>query len=271
MIRRSKLSIRSLALLLACAGFFLYISGEQGFTIGAFLLVELAAGFLLLYGGNRNSSRAATSAQRARRRARARISSTTRTKTLQKQAHSQKRTAKEAIAKHTMDAVRNAGRNPDESPVRLLDIGLLVYFEGASEPTIYRVRNIPEQAQALRPYAIFHLAERAYGPIRFEIYDNEFQLLFRDEEEHQFEAGKNYRTTRYYLRLRDEFDISDRWCLRMFSGEHAIAYHYFDWQMRIEFNIAADGEVSIADRENYMESEELEEEISLDQLISTIG
>ena len=269
--RHRQSTARKVAIFLAAIGFFLYISGDMGISIGGFLVFELIAGFLFLYSSNRNSIWTATTRERIQRRTRRRTRSTARAKALQKPVHSQKRIAKQTIAKHTLNAVKNAGRNPDESPVRLLDIGLLVYFEGASEPTVYRTRNIPEQAQALRPYAIFHLSERAYGPIRFEIYDTALQLLFRDEEEHQFEAGKNYRTTRYYLRLLDEFDISDRWCLRMFSGEHAIAYHFFDWRMHIEFNIAADGEVSIADRENYMESEVLEEEISLDQLINTIG
>ena len=262
--RRSRLRI--FAVVVACIGFYLYLASNTGTSFETFLLFQFAAGYLYYYAGRRSAT------ARARREAfsQNRRNATARTTRTAPRAGKTTKNEKREIAKHTHTAVRNAGRNPEDSPVRLLDIGLLVYFEQSSEPSVYRIRDIPEQAEAIRPFAIFHLSEKAYGPIRFEIYDHTMRLLFRDEEEHQFEIGKNYRTTRYYFRLRDELEFHDRWCLQLFSGDHAIAFHYFEWYTHLDIKIAADGEVSAEDRESFMESEVLEE-ISLDQLISSIN
>ena len=171
-----------------------------------------------------------------------------------------KRAINREIVEHARMAVRHAGRDPDETPVRLTDIGLLVYLDG--DPFRYRMRDIPEQAQALQPFAIFHLQEKAYGPIRFDIYNDDDRLLYRLEEEHQLKPGRNILVTPTRLPIDEDLATQGRWCLQLHSEHHPIATHYFEWYHEAEFDLGADGEVK-----DFKQSEDpLEEEITLEDL-----
>lgn len=277
MTKKSGNGLRAIAVFLALTGFFLYLGSSPAISLTAFIFIELLAVFLFMGGEESAKTGQASREQRRRARTSARSSARARNDKRPRRAKSaaparrpRQRSTAADIRKHTLQAVRNTGRDPEDSPVRLLDIGLLVYFEGASDPTVYRSRDIPEQARAIRPFAIFFLNEKAHGPIGFEIYDGRESLLFREEEDHQFKAGKNPCFSKRYLRLLADHEKNDRWQLRLYCDNFEIAHHYFEWWLYQEIQLAADGEVSDIERRSFMESEELGDDISLDQLLSAV-
>ena len=251
------------AILVACLGFYLYLFSETQISLGLFLLIQLLAGFLFTRSGTKASSTEEHKTAKPARKRRARSARNTR-----RNKKAAKKSARQVMAQHTRQAVQNAGRNPEESPVRLVDIGLFVYFEDVREPRVFRELDIPDNAVAIQPFAIFHLDEKAYGPICFEIYNSAMDLRFREEQEQQLEVGNNYIFTRNYLSQLAEFSREDRWSLQLHAGEHTIAIHYFDWFEAPDFKMAADGEINTGDLRDFMEAE-MPEEISLEQLIRT--
>lgn len=264
---RDRGPLRWIAILLSCIGFYLYLFSSASISLGVFLLIQLLAGVLFTLTSASSSAEIKVAEHKVVQPYKKRVARSSSGGT-QRKRRATKKSKEPAMAQHTRQAVRNAGRNPGKAPVRLIDIGLFAYFDNENEPRVFREDEIPDNTLAIQPFAIFHLDEKAFGPICFEILDDDMELRFREEEMHQFEVGTNYTYTQNYLSSLQDGLRQDRWCLQLHSGDHTIAIHYFDWFEVPDFKMGADGEINAEDLNEFIESQ-VREDLSLEQLMRT--
>lgn len=174
---------------------------------------------------------------------------------------------------HALDAVRNAGRDPERTPVLPVDIGVLTYH-GSDEPRIVRDWEVPDDVDYIQPFVQLRLPQPAEGEVRFEIVDAQGKTLYVHTEEHLFERGRNLIVPTTRLPIHDEQAISQHWELRISVGNILLARHRIEWedtsnpnvQNRLRRHIGADGELSSELRavlaENRLQT------MSLDDLLS---
>lgn len=170
---------------------------------------------------------------------------------------------------HALDAVRNAKHDPAEMQVLPIDIGVMA-FTGDNAPVIYRTRDVLDDVDYVQPFVQLRLPTKAKGRIRFEITDADGQVIFRQQEDHNFERGRNLIMPAARLPIRESAAIHGEWRLAVYADGVLIADHPFGWEestsSAIRRNLTEDGELSGEIRE--MIADNRLERMSLDELLS---
>jgi hypothetical protein len=175
------------------------------------------------------------------------------------------------IRRNASQAMQRAGRNPKESPLRLIDIGVLVY-EGSTQPQIYRSTEIGTDSTHIRPFMVVDNPDRdttAEGIIRFNLIDEDGKLRFTNRSKYTVKPGQNFITPPTWLPLHDQ-SVSGKWSMHINIGTGDVfAIHEFGWfkvggQLRAQFT--GDGEI---DEVAY--SFQPGESLSLDELLAHQG
>jgi hypothetical protein len=170
---------------------------------------------------------------------------------------------------HALDAVRHAGLDPAETHVLPIDIGVMA-FSGDQEPVIYRTRPVMDDIDYLQPFVQLRLPTRAHGRVRFEISDSDGQILFIQEEDHEFQRGRNLISPAARLPIHDAHVMNGNWQLRITADGVVIAEHSFAWEESttkvIRRHVREDGELSNEVRA--MMAENRLQRMSLDELLS---
>jgi hypothetical protein len=174
----------------------------------------------------------------------------------------------EQVYAHALDAVRRAGRDPNETTVLPIDVGVMA-FSGDADPVIYRTRPMLDDIDYVQPFVQLRLPQRAKGRIRFEIADSDGQVLFIHEEDHDFQQGRNLVVPAARLPIHDAHAMHGDWGLRVSADGVLIADHHFGWQEStttvIRRHLTEDGELSGELRAMVADSKL--EKMSLDELL----
>lgn len=170
---------------------------------------------------------------------------------------------------HALEAVRNARLDPADMQVLPIDIGVMA-FTGDDKPVIYRTREVLDDVDYLQPFVQLRLPTRAKGQVRFEILDADGQTIFRQQEDHNFERGRNLIMPAARLPMQKATALHGDWRLRVYADGVLIADHPFGWEEStssvIRRNLTEDGELSGEVRE--MMAESRQDRMSLDELLS---
>lgn len=156
-------------------------------------------------------------------------------------------TGKERIYRHALQAVKEAGLDPDQVRVLVTDIGFMA-FKGEQDPVVHRSRPVPDNAEYIQPFVQLRVPTKAVGRIRFEIIDSDGQVLFVREENHQLERGRNLITPAARLPIHDAQAMHDSWELRISADGVSLASHFFDWEetstRAVRRHLTEDGEIT---------------------------
>jgi hypothetical protein len=157
------------------------------------------------------------------------------------------RTGKERIYRHALQAVKEAGLDPDQVRVLVTDIGFMA-FKGEQDPVVHRSRPIPDDVDSIQPFVQLRVPTKAVGRIRFEIIDSDGQVLFVREENHQLERGRNLITPAARLPIHDAQAMHNAWELRISADGVPLAAHFFDWEetsvRAVRRHLTEDGEIT---------------------------
>lgn len=135
----------------------------------------------------------------------------------------------EGVRSHALLAVRRAGREPDETQVLPVDIGLIAYQAG-QDPFVCSTQAIPDDVDYIQPYVNLRVPRRASGAIRFDIVDSGGQHVFYREDERQLDRGRNLITPAARLPVHDELAFDGDWELHVSADGLLLATHRFGWQ-----------------------------------------
>jgi hypothetical protein len=153
----------------------------------------------------------------------------------------------EKVYAHALQAVEQAGLNPDEISVLTTDVGVIA-FSGDEEQTVYRTLPVMDNVDYIQPYVQLRLPQKAVGKIKFEILDSDGQRLFVWEEQHQLQRGRNLITPAARLPIHDAHPMHNRWKLRVSADGNLLAEHRFEWiesdSKRVRRHLTEDGEIS---------------------------
>lgn len=170
---------------------------------------------------------------------------------------------------HALKAARNAGINPDNSPVTPVDIGMMVLGDDG-EAVIHRTTGIGDDVDYVQPFVQIRVPQKAYGRVKFEIVDSDGEFLFIHEDFHNLQAGLNLITPAARLPIHDAHHTRGTWKLRIHADSVLIAEHQFEWQEKpestIRHQLSTDGEISNELR-TMMQNNRLER-LSLDDLLA---
>jgi hypothetical protein len=170
---------------------------------------------------------------------------------------------------HALDAVRNAGLDPNTTHVLPVDIGVMA-FSADQDPMIYRTKPVLDDIDYIQPFVQLRLPTRAVGRVRFEIVDSDGQVLFIHEDNHQLQRGRNLVTPAARLPIHDAHNINGDWQVRISADGTLLAVHHFGWEESttkvIRRHMREDGEVSNEVRAMLAESRL--QKVSLDELLA---
>jgi hypothetical protein len=156
-------------------------------------------------------------------------------------------TGKERIYRHALQAVKEAGLDPDQVRVLVTDIGFMA-FKGEQDPVVHRSRPIPDDVESIQPFVQLRVPTKAVGRIRFEIIDSDGQVLFVREENHQLERGRNLITPAARLPIHEAQAMHDSWELRISADGMPLSAHFFDWDetsvRAVRRHLTEDGEIT---------------------------
>ncbi len=169
-------------------------------------------------------------------------------------------------------ALRRAGLNPDDLPVQLSDIGLLVYRGGKRADSIARDEAIATDATHVRPFirVNFPLKQNGGDTIRFQLIDDKGKIRYNDENWYDLTPGDNYLVTKTWLPISTlNGEAPDGgWKLRVVVGETPFAVHLFRWQQsrrhEVRSRLTSDGEID----ERWQAPTDKGNPLSLDELLS---
>jgi len=180
-----------------------------------------------------------------------------------------RQTGTEKVYAHALQAVEQAGLNPDTAQVLPVDLGVMV-FQGDNDPVVYRTQPIPDDADYIQPFVQLRLPTRAVGRIKFEIIDSDGQVIFIHEDVNNLERGRNLVTPSARLPIHDAHAMLGNWQVRISADGMPLALHKFMWQetntRAIRRHITADGELSNELRASLAENRL--GKMSLDELLS---
>jgi hypothetical protein len=175
----------------------------------------------------------------------------------------------EQVYAHALAAVERAGRDPGDTHVLPVDIGVMTFRAGI-EPTIHRSQPVYDDVDYIQPFVQLRLPRRATGRIRFEIVDSDGQVLFVHEDYHQLERGRNLVTPSSRLPIHDAQAMHRDWDLRVSADGVLLASHTFGWRERTEKVVRRymreDGEITSELRAAVLDNEP--GSISLDDLLA---
>ncbi len=240
-------------------GLFLLMLGVTGFFEGGSPIVILLAiiGIYMLY-KQRENSRENRASESPRRSSYGEINE-----------DFDAQTGKERIYRHALEAVKEAGLDPDQVRVLVTDIGFMT-FKGEQDPVVHRSRPVPDNVEYIQPFVQLRVPTKAVGRIRFEIIDSDGQVLFVREENHQLERGRNLISPAARLPIHDTQAMHDSWELRISADGMPLAGHFFEWEetsMRaVRRHLTEDGEIT-GDLRAALATNRLEK-ISLDDLLA---
>lgn len=154
---------------------------------------------------------------------------------------------KDPVYRHALQAVMQAGLDPDEVQVLPVDIGVFA-FKGEADPVVYRTWALPDDVDYIQPFVWLRLPTDAAGSIRFEIVDSRGRLVFAHEERHQLQRGRNLISPTTRLPIHDQLEMDTGWQLRIITDGVLLASHKFEFaeatSAAIRRHIGEDGEIS---------------------------
>ena len=173
------------------------------------------------------------------------------------------------VYRHAIDAVRRAGRDPGDTSVLPVDIGVIALRAGA-DPVVHRSQPVDDNADYLQPFVQLRIPKRATGRIRFELVDSDGQALFIHEDVHELERGRNLVTPGARLPIHDAHAMNGAWTLNVSADGLLLATHRFGWREATEKvvrrHIREDGEITNELRAAIIENEP--GDVSLDDLLA---
>lgn len=173
------------------------------------------------------------------------------------------------VHRHAIDAIVRAKRDPNETQVLPVDIGVMA-FRAGEDPVVYRTQPVLDDIDYLQPFVQLRLPTRATGRIKFELVDADGQVLFIHEDYHQLERGRNLVTPAARLPIHDAQAMNGAWELRISADGVPLAIHRFEWGEReekvIRRQMQTDGEVGNDLRAAMLDSQP--GELSLDELLA---
>lgn len=189
--------------------------------------------------------------------------------TIESEAYFDEQSGKERIYRHALESVKAAGLDPEQVRVLATDIGFMA-FSGASDPVVYRSRDIPDDVDYIQPFVQLRLPTKANGRIRFEVIDSDGQVLFVHEENHELDRGRNLVMPAARLPIHDAQAMHNAWELRISADGMPLASHTFDWEETttrvVRRHLSEDGEISSELRAAMAESRL--QKMSLDDLLA---
>lgn len=181
----------------------------------------------------------------------------------------QRQAQAEPVYRHALEAVENAGLNPDEVQVLAVDIGMMA-FKDNEEPQVYRTWSLPDDVDYVQPFVQLRLPQKASGRVKFEVLDASGNVIFVHEDVHKLERGRNFITPAARLPIHDQREMDGRWQLRIHADDLLLAAHRFEFaeatQSAIRRHISEDGEINTELRAVMAESRL--PKMSLDDLLS---
>lgn len=170
---------------------------------------------------------------------------------------------------HALEAVQAAGLDPNATHVLPVDIGVMA-FSADQDPVIYRTKPVLDDVDYIQPFVHLRLPTKAVGRIRFEIIDNDGQVLFVHEEYHQLQRGRNLVTPSARLPIHDAHNMRGDWQLRVSADGVLLAVHHFGWEENVTSamrrHLREDGELTNEVRAMLAESRL--QKLSLDELLA---
>ena len=172
------------------------------------------------------------------------------------------------VYRHAIEAVRRAGRDPGDTQVLPVDIGVIALCAGA-DPVVHRSQPVDDDVDYVQPFVQLRLPKRASGRVRFEILDSDGQTLFIHEDVHALERGRNLVTPSARLPIHDAHAMHGEWELQVSADGLLLATHRFGWregtEKVIRRHVREDGEISNELRAAIIENEP--GNMSLDDLL----
>lgn len=173
------------------------------------------------------------------------------------------------VYRHAIDAVRRAGRDPGETQVLPVDIGVIALRAG-SDPVVHRSQPVDDDVDYVQPFVQLRIPKRATGRIRFEVVDSDGQTLFIHEDVHELERGRNLITPSARLPIHDAHNMHGQWELLVSADGVPLANHRFGWREGAEKvmrrHVREDGEISNELRAAIIENDP--GSVSLDDLLA---
>lgn len=174
----------------------------------------------------------------------------------------------EPVYRHALESVERAGLDPDEVQVLTVDIGTIAYR--GDERELFRTWALPDDIDYLQPFVQLRLPTKATGRIKFEVYDGAGDLVYRQENLHNLERGRNLITPQTRLPIHDQRAIEGRWELRVSADNVLLSVHRFEFMeatnSAIRQHLGEDGEINTELRAAMAESRM--NKMSLDDLLS---
>ncbi len=179
-------------------------------------------------------------------------------------------TPEELAQDHALDAAILAGVNPQKASVLPIDIGVVAYH--GDDTTVHRTWRVDTRADALQPFVNLHVRQAARGRLRFEIRDDDGQMVFFYERDYSLSSGENLIMPPARMPIDQSIPQSGTWTLRVLGDNLPLAEHRFEWQTgekaKLEA-VGADGEIS--DEMRAMLARARLERMSLDELLGDEG
>jgi hypothetical protein len=173
------------------------------------------------------------------------------------------------VYRHAIDAVRRAGRDPGDTQVLPVDIGVIALRAGV-DPVVHRSQPVDDDVDYIQPFVQLRLPQRAMGRVRFEIIDSDGQTLFIHEDMHELERGRNLVTPSARLPIHDAHNMHGQWELQVSADGMLLATHRFTWregaEKVIRRHVREDGEISNELRAAIIENDP--GSVSLDDLLA---
>jgi len=174
------------------------------------------------------------------------------------------------------DAMRRAGYRPQDTGLRLEDIGLLVYHGEHSDPRIYRSADVPTDASHIRPFAVLShqgLVQAFKNPseVQFLLVDEHNKTEYVADVSSWLNRGQNFVTPPTWFPLREQ-QTSGSWAVGVTVAGTLLAIHEFGWlevggKARAEFN----GEGEIDQKSQRWAELGMQEPVSVDELLEEQG
>lgn len=153
---------------------------------------------------------------------------------------------REPVYRHALSAVEAAGLDPDTVKVLAVDLGVIAFSENGT-PTVYRTWTVPENAKSVQPFVTLRLPTSAKGRIQFELLDAAGNTVFKNEQDQQLNAGRNFIVPPARLPLGDLTHLDGKWQLKVSADGVVLAMHRFEFAepttARIRQNLGEDGEI----------------------------
>jgi hypothetical protein len=174
-------------------------------------------------------------------------------------------------------AMRRAGYRPQDTGLRLDDIGLLVYHGEHSTPKIYRTADVPTDASHIRPFAVLNYHGRVKtfrntSEVQFLLVDEHNKTQYVSAASSWLNRGQNLVTPPTWFRLREQ-QTSGQWAVGVNVAETLLGIHEFRWlEVGGEARTHFTGDGEIADAIVMPQTDQgVEEPVSVDELLEEHG